>query len=62
MTGIEIKSVIKSSGLRLWQVAQALGMNDGNFSRRLRRPFNAAEVEKIKSIINELNIQKSETE
>ncbi|CDF03201.1 putative uncharacterized protein [Ruminococcus sp. CAG:624] len=61
MTGTEIKSMIKASGLRLWQVAQALGINDGNFSRRLRRAFNEAEVEKIKSIINELNTQKSET-
>ena len=61
MTGTEIKSIIKASGLRLWQVAQALGINDGNCSRRLRRAFNEAEVEKIKSIINELNTQKSET-
>ena len=29
MTGTEIKSMIKASGLRLWQVAQALGINDG---------------------------------
>ena len=57
MTGKEIKSMILSSGLRLWQVAQALGLNDGNFSRRLRKPFNDSEVAQVKSIIAELSTQ-----
>lgn len=55
MTGAEIKEMIKSSGLKLWQVADAYGMNDGNFSRRLRKPFNTEEVQKIKEIINSLS-------
>ena len=55
MTGAEIKEMIKSSGLNLWQVAEVYGMNDGNFSRRLRKPFNAEEVQKIKDIIAELS-------
>lgn len=57
MTGSEIKSMILSSGLKLWQVAQALGLNDGNFSRRLRKPFNDSEVARIKDIIAELSTQ-----
>lgn len=57
MTGSEIKSMILSSGLKLWQVAQALGLNDGNFSRRLRKPFNDSEVARIKDIIAELSAQ-----
>ena len=57
MTGSEIKSMILSSGLKLWQVAQALGLNDGNFSRRLRKPFNDSEVTRIKDIIAELSAQ-----
>lgn len=55
MTGSEIKNLIRSSGIKLWQVAAALGMNDGNFSRRLRKPFNEAEVADIKAIVAELS-------
>lgn len=59
MSGVEIKEMIKASGLNLWQVAEVLGMNDGNFSRRLRKPFNDEEVAKIKTIISELCNEKS---
>ena len=59
MSGVEIKEMIKASGLNLWQVAEVLGMNDGNFSRRLRKPFNDEEVAKIKAIISELCNEKS---
>ena len=59
MTGAEIKEMIKSSGLNLWQVAEAYGMNDGNFSRRLRKPFNDEEVQQIKDIIAELSNKKT---
>lgn len=54
MTGAEIKQLIISSGVRLWQVADLWGLTDGNFSRRLRKPFNADEVERIKAIIAQL--------
>lgn len=54
MTGTEIKQLIRSAGLKCWQVAELWGVNDGNFSRRLRRPFNDEEVKRIKEIIAEL--------
>lgn len=54
MTGAEIKSIIQDSGLKCWQVAKLWGLNDGNFSRRLREPFNNEEVSRIKDIIAEL--------
>lgn len=62
MTGAEIKEMIKSSGLNLWQVAEVFGMNDGNFSRRLRNPFNDEEVQKIKDIIAELRTNNKQSE
>ena len=61
MTGAEMKELIISAGLKLWQVGEALGMNDGNFSRRLRKPFNDAETARINEIIAELNADKKET-
>lgn len=58
MTGAEIKQLIHSEGLKCWQVAELWGLCDGNFSRRLRKPFNEQEAERIKSIIKELKAQK----
>lgn len=55
MTGQEIKSMILESGVKLWEVAELWGLNDGNFSRRLRKPFNDNEVNRIKEIIRKLN-------
>lgn len=58
MTGAEIKQLIIEAGFRCWQVAELWGVNDGNFSRRLRKPFNEQETERIKSIIEQLKTQK----
>ena len=54
MTGAEVKQLIISNGLRLWQVADLWGQTDGNFSRRLRKPFNDDEVKRVKAIIAQL--------
>lgn len=54
MTGTEVKAYILEQGIRLWQVAQKLNMNDGNFSRRLRKDFTDEEVKQIKTIVKEL--------
>ena len=51
MTGTEVKTFIKSEGVCLWQVAEKLGFNDGNFSRRLRKPFTDDEFERISEIV-----------
>lgn len=59
MTGSEIKQLIRSAGLKCWQVAELWGVNDGNFSRRLRKPFNDEEVKRIKAIIKELEKTKT---
>lgn len=58
MTGSEVKQLILSEGLKCWQVAELWGLNDGNFSRRLRKPFNEEEVKRVKSIIQKLSEQK----
>ncbi len=58
MTGIEVKSMIKGAGLKCWEVAYAMNMQDSNFSRRLRKPFNENEVDDIKKIINKLSAEK----
>lgn len=59
MSGAEVKNFILSEGVRLWQVADKIGITDGNFSRRLRKAFDANEVEQIKAIVSELKNEKT---
>lgn len=54
MTGSEVKEYIYSNGLKCWQVAAAFGLSDGNFSRKLRKPFSADDVERLKKIVASL--------
>lgn len=54
MKGKDIRKLIIESGLKLWQVAEKLNMNDGNFSRKLRGEFTPDEVSAVKEIIKEI--------
>lgn len=58
MKNNDIKEVAKQAGIRLWQVAEAYGMQDSNFSRKLRRELPPAEKEKILAIIDRLAQEK----
>ena len=54
MCNNEIRQAAKSAGLYLWQVAAAYGVNDSNFSRKLRNELPKEEKEKILLIIDNL--------
>lgn len=54
MANNEIKEKAKQSGVRLWQVADKLGITDGMLSRKLRKELPEAEKAKIFDIINDL--------
>lgn len=60
MKNKEIRDAAKEAGICLWQVADKLGINDGNFSRKLRRELPAEERKKVLSIIHELSLEKQE--
>ena len=49
-----IREIAKSKGILLWQIADRLGITDGNFSRRLRHEMTQEEQERIRVIIDEL--------
>ena len=49
-----IREMAKSKGILLWQIADRLGITDGNFSRRLRHEMTQEEQERIRMIIDEL--------
>ena len=56
MCNADIKNEIRNAGLRLWQIAEMFnnGMNDGNFSRKLRKEFTLEEKEQVRQIITTL--------
>lgn len=60
MCNKEIREAAKNAGIHLWQVAEAYGINDGNFSRKLRQELPQEEKEKILAIINRLAQEKQE--
>ena len=43
------------AGVRLWQIAEALGIADCSLSRKLRKELSAEEKERIFSIIKKLS-------
>lgn len=58
MRNEELRNMIKSSGIRMWEIAEKLSINDGNFSRRLRKELSQEEKAKIIIIVDELKKEK----
>lgn len=58
MCNKEIREAAKRAGVYLWQVAEACGINDGNFSRKLRLELPQDEKGKILEIIDRLAQEK----
>ena len=54
MKNIDIRTEAANAGVKLWQIAERLGINDGNFSRKLRQELSSEEKAKIRAIITEL--------
>ena len=55
MKNIDIRLAAKSKSIKLWQIAAQLNMNDGNFSRKLRKELSDSEKASIFHIIDELS-------
>ncbi len=54
----DIKELAKAKGVKLWQIANKLGIYDGNFSRKLRYELTLSERQQILNIIESLSIEK----
>lgn len=50
----DVRQKASSAGLRLWQIAEALGIADYTLSRKLRKELPDEEKEQIFFIIQEL--------
>lgn len=54
MKNQDIRRTAAGSGVKLWQIAEALGIADCSLSRKLRKELPNDEKEKIFSIIDHL--------
>ncbi len=50
----KIRAQAALKGVRLWEVAERLGLKDSNFSRKLRQELPEEEQKRIIKIIDEL--------
>ncbi len=57
----DVREYAKNHGVYLWEVAQKCGLNDGNFSRKLRVELPLDKKMKIYGIINQIVEERSAT-
>jgi len=57
-----VRTTAQRNGVKLWEIAQELKMNDGNFSRLLRTQLPPEVEQKILKIIEKLSTREGVTE
>lgn len=60
MANMDIRLEAKAAGVKLWQIARGIGINDGNLSRKLRQELPTAEKQRIYGVIEECKKQSRE--
>lgn len=61
MANVEIRTKAFCNNVKLWQIADSLGITDATFSRKLRKELSETEKAKILKIIDELAQAKEKT-
>lgn len=54
MKNLDIRLAATGAGVRLWQIAEALGITDSSFSRKLRKELSDSQKQEILGIIERL--------
>lgn len=54
MHNSEIRMKAKEKKVKLWEIADRIGLTDGNFSRKLRKELSDEEREKVLIVIDQL--------
>ena len=54
MLNTDIRQAAATAGVRLWEIADRLGIADSNFSRKLRHELPDAEKQRIFAIIDDI--------
>ena len=61
MQNVDIRLAAAGAGVKLWELADALGIADNSLSRKLRKELPPEEKEKIYAIIKERGIKQEAT-
>lgn len=57
MCNRDIRDYAFQHNVRLWQIAMRLGINDGNFSRKLRVELSDETKNQIRKVVDELVLE-----
>ena len=55
MKNIELRTYALNHGVKLWEIAEKLGVSESTFSKSLRKEFDEEKKERIMKIIDELS-------
>lgn len=55
----DIRDAVETRGFRLWELADALGMQDSNLSKKLRRELSPQEKEHYFKVIETMTAQRN---
>ena len=55
MYNVDVRRTAAGNGIRLWQIADALGISDCSLSRKLRKGLSAEEKAAVFAIIRNLS-------
>lgn len=55
MYNVDVRRTAAGNGVRLWQIADALGISDCSLSRKLRKELSAEEKATVFAIIQKLS-------
>lgn len=58
----DIRQAIEAAGVKYWQVAEKLGIYDGNFSRLLRKELSGADKNRVLQAIKDAAAEKGGSE
>ena len=58
MTNVEIRRAAGAAGVKLWQIAEQMGLSDSSFSRKLRKELSREQKADIIFIIKQLEKQR----
>lgn len=60
MKNLDIRNYAKLNEVKLWEIAEKLGLNDGNFSRKLRTEFSTEKKAEIFEIVEQIAAERKE--
>lgn len=56
---MDIRDAVEVRGFRLWELADALGMQDSNLSKKLRRELSPQEKERYFEAIETMEVRRN---